>query len=304
MTANIIFMGSPEFAVPTLKHLAEQYHISGVVTQPDRPAGRGRVLTPPPVKLAALSLGIEVIQPERLRSPEAFEILESWKPDLIIVAAYGQILRQVVLDLPHFGCLNVHASLLPRWRGAAPIQAALLNGAEKTGVSIMKMDAGIDTGSVLAQEDLQIDPQDNALTLGQRLALKGADLLIKTLPAYLSGLITPMQQDNSLSSYAKMLKKEEGLLNFTSPAWVLVNKIRAFYPWPGAYTIWNNDILKIHKAGVFQENTLIGARKIINGYPAIGTGDGWLILDEVQPAGKKAMAGKIFLQGARNWSGS
>jgi methionyl-tRNA formyltransferase len=302
MTNRIVFMGSPEFSVPILKALGQNYRVVGVITQPDKPAGRGRILTPPPVKVCAQSLNIEVIQPNRLREPDALAKLESWAPDLIVVAAFGQILRQNVLDLPQYGCVNVHASLLPRWRGAAPIQAAILHNDPKTGITIMKMDAGIDTGAMLSQEEMMIEPEDTAQSLGVRLAEAGADLLLKTLPVYLSGKITPIPQEESKSTYAPMLKKEEGLLDFSQPAADLVCKVRAFNPWPGAYTIWNNEMLKIHRAHASAISSSVGTRTIIDKMPAIGASSGWLILDEVQPAGKKSMPGKIFLQGARNWS--
>src|SRR5512139_2910075 len=180
MTTRIVFMGSPDFSLPTLRALAEQYPIAGVVTQPDRPAGRGRTLTPPPVKQLAVELGLPIIQPRRLRQPEAMEQLLAWAPDLIVVAAFGQILRPEVLELPAHGCINVHASLLPRWRGAAPIQASLLHGDRETGVTIMVMDPGIDTGPIMAQRSLRIDPDDTAGSLSNRLSQLGADLLIDT----------------------------------------------------------------------------------------------------------------------------
>jgi methionyl-tRNA formyltransferase len=301
---NVVFMGSPDFAVPVLKSLAQQtqYHIAGVITQPDKPAGRGRTLTPPPVKSAAIDLGLKVFQPSRLKAPEAFDVLLSWAPDLIVVAAYGQILRQNVLDLPRFGCINVHASLLPRWRGAAPIQAVLLHGDTRSGATIMKMDAGIDTGAVLTMEEYVISPEDTSTTLAANLSEIGARLLISTLPEYLSGKIQPVPQDESLASYAPMLKKGEGLLDFSTPAHFLVNKIRAYNPWPGAFTIWNGEFLKIHRGSAFAGSAKIGLRKVINGLPAVGTSDGWLVLEELQPAGRKAMSGKAFLQGAQKWS--
>ena len=296
-------MGSPEFALPTLKALAERYPVVGVVTQPDRPAGRGNILTPPPVKVLAQQLGLEVFQPEKLRTPEAMEKLRSWNPELIIVAAFGQILRQEVLDLPLFGCINVHASLLPRWRGASPIQAAILHGDSVTGVTIMKMDPGIDTGPILAQRTAPILPDDTAGSLSERLAQEGADLLMEVLPDYLEGRLQPRPQPEEGATYAKMLKKEEGNLNFEESVHQLVNRVRAYYPWPSAYTFWNGQMLKIHRARAVEDtHSISGQRRIIEGYPAIGASDGWLVLLEVQPAGKRAMDGKDFLRGARTWS--
>ncbi|MEW6180147.1 MAG: methionyl-tRNA formyltransferase [Chloroflexota bacterium] len=295
-------MGSPEFAIPSLLALAENYQVVGVVTQPDRPSGRGRTLTPPLVKITAEKLGIETIQPNRLKDEGVWEKLVEWSPDVIVVAAFGQILRQNVLDLPEFGCINVHASLLPRWRGAAPIQAAILHGDEMTGVSIMKMDAGIDTGPVLAQRSVPVDSDDDAQSLGQKLAAAGAELLLETLPLYFKGEIQPQPQDEAQATYAPMLKKEEGLLDFSQSAVFLERKIRAFYPWPGAYLVWDGNYLKVKRAAI-NPNALIpqGKRTVIDGLPAVGTTEGVLLLREVQPAGKKWMSGDEFLRGARNW---
>jgi methionyl-tRNA formyltransferase len=311
MDARVVFMGSPDFALPVLESLVEHYPIVGVVTQPDRPAGRGRVLTPPPVKQLALERQIPVIQPRRLRDPEAMETLQTWNPDVIVVTAFGQILRLEVLSLPPFGCVNVHASLLPRWRGAAPIQAAILNGDEKTGITIMLMDPGVDTGPILNQREIPIAPDETAGSLGERLARLGAELLLDTLPAYLSGVIQPKVQDETLASYAPMLKKADGLLDFTQPAEHLSRKVRAFNPWPGAYTIFQGEVLKIHRAHavnpVDQSNRsapVAGRYTHYSGMPAITTSHGLLVLDELQPAGKKSMPGRAFLQGARGWGES
>ncbi|HEY5902380.1 MAG TPA: methionyl-tRNA formyltransferase, partial [Anaerolineales bacterium] len=181
---RLVFMGSPDFALPTLRALSERYQVVGVVTQPDRPSGRGRGLTPPPVKTLALELGLPLIQPERLRLPDAMEALRTFAPDLIVVAAFGQILKPSVLDLPRYGCINVHASLLPRWRGAAPINAAILHGDHETGVTIMRMDPGLDTGPILSQAAIPIGPDETAGELYERLSMLGAELLIETLPGY------------------------------------------------------------------------------------------------------------------------
>jgi len=303
MNLNIVFMGSPEFAVPALQKLATFSNVVGVVTQPDRPAGRGRILTSPPVKNLAQELGIPVIQPVRLKDEGVFEILQAWKPDLIIVAAFGQILRQNVLDLPRFGCINVHASLLPRWRGAAPIQAAILHGDTQTGVTIMKMDTGIDTGSMLAQRIEPIHSQDTPLTLSPRLANMGAELLIDTLPGYVAGEIIPQEQDEKQSTYAPMLKKEDGKLDFNQPAIELEQKVRAFYPWPGCFMKIDDETIKVIKSHVVEKNVEpAGTRLVINGLPAIATGKDVLAMDVLQPAGKKVIAGDAFLRGYRNWT--
>jgi methionyl-tRNA formyltransferase len=301
MTERIVFMGSPDFALPTLAALEKNYTVVGVITQPDRPAGRGRVLTAPPIKQLAMQLGIEVIQPVKLREPAAQEMLKSWAPDLIVVAAFGQILRQSVLDLPPYGCINVHASYLPRWRGAAPIQAAILNGDAETGVTIMCMDAGIDTGAILRQRAMPILPQDTAGSLSDRLAEDGASLLIETLPDYLAGIITPQQQDEERATYASMLSKEQGQLDFSRQTIELERQVRAFQPWPGAYIFFQGQMLKVLRAHVAEGAANAGQRITVEGLPAIGTSTGCLVLDEVQPAGKRPMSGDVFLRGARQW---
>ena len=294
-------MGSPDFALPTLQSLAKNYQVVGVVTQPDRASGRGRELKAPPVKLLAQELNIPVIQPQKLREPEAMQQLTEWNPDLIVVAAFGQILRKDVLDLPKYGCINVHASLLPRWRGAAPINAAVLAGDEETGVTIMKMDVGLDTGPMLAMKRIRIKPDDTAGSLFEALSTLGADLLIETLPAYMEGKLTPQLQPEEGATYAPMLKKEDGLLDFTQPAVDLERRVRAMNPWPGAWFEWNGAPLKVHKAHVGQGKAEAGERLIEQNQPAVGAGGGVLILDEVQPPSKKPMNGKSFLAGARNW---
>lgn len=302
MSIRVVFMGSPDFSVPTLRRLAGAYAVAGVVTQPDRPAGRGRTLTPPPVKVVAQTLGIPIIQPEKLREPDAQETLRAWAPDLIVVAAFGQILRKSVLELPRFGCINVHASLLPRWRGAAPIQAAILHGDPQTGATIMVMDPGVDTGAMLAQQPLDILPDDTAGSLGERLSEAGAELLVQTLPAYLNGSLYPRPQDDSAVTYAPMLNKEDGLLDFSQPAVALERRVRACTPWPGAYIDWLGQPLKIRRVHVRPCVEVTPARRcIIDGLPAAGTPDGCLVFDEVQPAGKRAMAGRDFLNGNRQW---
>jgi len=298
-------MGSPEFSLPALKGLAKNYSMVGVVTQPDRPAGRGRILTPPPVKELAMSLGLPFIQPNRLREAEALAQLQAWQPDLIVVAAFGQILRQNVLDLPLKGCINVHASLLPRWRGAAPIQAVIAAGDPITGVTVMKMDSGVDTGAILSQAPVEITEQDTGETLSSRLSEKGAALLLTTLPGYLDGKIQPQAQDNALATYAPMLKKEDGLLDLNLSAESLARRVRAYLPWPGTYIFWEGDILKILRAHIGQSSDARpGEHGVLERRPALGTSQGWLVLDEVQPAGKKPMPGEVFLNGAHNWISS
>ena len=295
-------MGSPDFSLPTLQAISDNYIVAGVVTQPDRVAGRGRELKPPPVKTLALELGIPVIQPEKLRENEAMEQLSAWSPDVIVVSAFGQILRQDVLDLPKYGCINVHASLLPRWRGAAPINASILHGDEETGVTIMKMNAGLDTGPILSQRAVRIQPDETAGSLFETLSMLGADLLLDTLPDYLNGDIEPRPQPEDGATYAPMLKKEDGRLDFSLPAKELERKVRAFNPWPGTYFEWDGNLLKVHRASIGMGKMREGERGVYLGLPVVGTSDGLLMLEEVQPPGKKPMPGKAFLAGARTWA--
>jgi methionyl-tRNA formyltransferase len=304
MTIRIVFMGSPDFALPSLSVLsaARNYQVVGVITQPDRASGRGRELKAPPVKTFALELNIPVVQPEKMR--EAMIQLQDWNPDLIVVTAFGQILKKDVLDLPRHGCVNVHASLLPRWRGAAPINAAILHGDEETGVTIMQMDVGLDTGPMLAQKSIRIKPDDTAGSLIQRLSTLGADLLNEALPDYISGNIKPVSQPAEGATYAPMLKKEDGLLDFMRPAVELERRVRAMNPWPGAWFEWGKNPLKVMRASVVsgEKSLANGSRFTVEGKPAVQSAEGVLVLDEVQPAGKKIMSGKSFLAGAREWA--
>ncbi len=305
MSTRIVFMGSPDFSLFTLRLLAQHYQVVGVVTQPDRASGRGRELKAPPVKLLAQELNIPVIQPEKLRNAEAMQQLHAWAPDLIVVAAFGQILKKDVLDLPKYGCINVHASLLPRWRGAAPINAAVLAGDEETGVTIMKMDVGLDTGPMLAMKRIRIKPDDTAGSLFDALATLGADLLIETLPAYMDGKLTPQPQPEEGATYAPMLKKEDGRLDFNHSAVELERRIRAMNPWPGAWFEWDGNLLKVRRGIVGEaKGKEVGSRFIVEGRPAVQCADGVLILEEVLPPGKKIMSGKAFLSGTRNWESS
>jgi methionyl-tRNA formyltransferase len=226
----------------------------------------------------------------------------AWNPDLIVVAAFGQILRKDVLELPPHGCINVHASLLPRWRGAAPIHAAILHGDTETGVTIMKMDVGLDTGPMLSQRAIPLMPDDTAGSVLEELSQLGADLLIETLPDYLSGKLTPTPQPDEGMTYAPMIKKEQGQLDFTQDVNELERRVRAFNPWPGAFMDFDGTLLKIHRAHAEAGDAVEGQRLVWRSQPAIGARGGMLILDEVQPAGKKPMSGSSFLAGARNWT--
>jgi methionyl-tRNA formyltransferase len=303
MDIRTIFMGSPEFALPSLHVISQNTQLVGVVTQPDRLAGRGRQLTPPPVKILAEELGAEVFQPKTLRSDEAYQKLVLWAPDLIIVAAFGQILRQNILDLPAFGCINVHASLLPRWRGAAPINAAILHGDRETGITIMKMDSGLDTGPILSQRSIPIVSEDNAGSLSNKLAQLGSELLLDTISKYISGEISPQSQPEEGSTYAPMLSKNDGELDFNQPADFLARMVRAYFPWPGTFTYWKDQPLKILEAFSISESSgEPGLRSVYQGLPAITTHQGTLIIRLLQPAGKKPMTGQVFLNGAKDWS--
>ena len=301
MDLQIVFLGSPDFALPTLEMLNRHFTVVGVVTQPDRPAGRGRQLQAPYVKLLANKLCLDLIQPKSLKEPDVYQQLVDWKPDVIVVAAFGQILREKVLTLPPYGCLNVHASLLPRWRGAAPVQAAILHD-EVTGVTIMKMDKGLDTGPVLSQAGVNISKVITGGELSDTLAQLGATLLADTLPKYVQGEIQPQPQNNEEATYAPRLKKEDGLLDFNQPADFLAHQVRAYYPWPGTYQFYNGTRLKILKAHAEnQADAKPGKRVIFKHMPAWGTQIGLLVLDEVQSAGKRSVSGEAFLRGAKDW---
>ncbi len=304
MSIRIVFMGSPEFAKPVLSALARSYPVVGVITQPDRASGRGRELKAPPVKTLALELNLPIMQPEKLRAPEAMDQLRAWAPDLIVVAAFGQILKKDVLELPRYGCINVHASLLPRWRGAAPINAAILAGDEETGVTIMQMDVGLDTGPMLAKSSIRIKPDDTTDSVLAALSTLGADLLLETLPKHIDGTLTAQPQPAEGSTYAPMLKKEDGLLDFTRPAIELERRVRAMNSWPGAWFEWKGNPLKVRRASVVsvRPGLASGDRLIVEGRPAVMSADSALVLEEVQPSGKKVMMGKSFLSGARDWA--
>ena len=304
MAARVVFMGSPDFALPSLEALHAQHEVVGVVTQPDAPAGRGQDLRPPAVKVAAERLGLPLIQPKRLSEAAAMEQLRAWSPELIAVAAFGQILKPAVLELPKHGCLNVHASLLPRWRGAAPIQAAILHGDEETGITIMRMDEGLDTGPILSKRAIPIGAEDTGGGLFERLAPLGAELLLETIPGYLAGRLVPVPQDDSQATLAPMLKKADGELDFEQTAEQLARQVRAFNPWPGAYARLGEQTLKVHAAHAAAGKAAVGQTTTHNDLPAIGTAEGLLVLDQVQPAGRATMQGADFLRGARDWTQS
>lgn len=300
-------MGSPDFALPALEALAREHQVVGVVTQPDRPAGRGRSLVPSPVKRLALELGLPLFQPQTLRTPEAVAHLATWEPEVIVVAAFGQILRAEVLNLPPHGCLNLHASLLPRWRGAAPIPAAILIGDAVTGVTVMRMNEGLDTGPLLAQREVPIAPDDTTASLGAKLAQTGADLLREVLPPYLSGELTSQPQPEESVTYAPQLRKEDGRLDWLQPAVELDRRVRAFYPWPGAFTTWAGRQLKVLRAApvpAWRGSSPPGRVFVLNGGVVVATGSGALQLLDVQLAGKRAMDVESFVRGQRDFIGA
>jgi len=304
--ARIVFMGTPEYAVPTLKALADNHQVAGVVSQPDKRSGRGRQKAISPVKQMVLDRGLELRQPTSLRDPGEVEALAAWEPDVIVVAAFGQILKADVLDLPPHGCLNLHASLLPRWRGAAPVAAAILAGDESTGVTIMKLDPGVDTGPTLARREEPIRPDDTKATLEMRLAHLGADLLTEMLPPYLAGELVPQPQPEEGVTYAKQLRKEDGQLDWTRTAVELDRQVRAFTPWPGTYTTLRGQRLKVLRATPlpgWRGDAPPGTVLALEAGAAVVTGQGALRLEEVQLAGKRPMDVTAFLCGQRDCIG-
>jgi methionyl-tRNA formyltransferase len=304
LSMRIVFMGSPQFSVPSLEAISSHYEIIGVFTQPDRPAGRGRKLQASEVKTASLDLGIPVFQPKKIRQEDAVAQLVALSPDLIIVAAYGQILSQSILDIPRLGSVNVHASLLPNWRGAAPIQASILNGETVTGITIMLMDAGMDTGPILSQAELEIEAEETGGELASRLSLLGAELLLDTLPGYINGEIRPSPQEDDKATYAPMIQKSDGLLDFNKAADLLERQVRAYEPWPTSYLVWEGRRIVVRSAhSKPSDETEVGLVLKRNGHPAIVTTKGALVLDLIQPAGKKPMRGDAFLRGSPNFSG-
>ncbi len=307
MKARVVFMGSPRFAVPILEALLAKHEVVGVVTRPDRPAGRGRKLTPPPVKEVALAGGVPLLQPRKLRgNEEALSWLRERNPDVIVVAAYGLILPPAVLKLPPHGCLNVHASLLPRHRGAAPIPAAILAGDRETGVSIILMDEGLDTGPILAQKAILIAPDDTTASLSEKLSRLGAELLLEVLPLWLEGKVTPRPQQGE-PSYAPMLKKEDGLIDWSLPAVEIERRVRAYDPWPGAYTFWDGRILKIWRAEVSEarpDDLPPGAVFQDSEGVKVACGRGSLRLVEIQLEGRKRMPAGPFCCGRPDFVGT
>lgn len=297
---RIVFFGTPEFAVPSLHALlAGRDPVIGVVCQPDRPAGRGQRLTAPPVRLAALEAGLPIFQPEKLRTPETLDTLASWAPDLIVVAAYGKILPKTVLDLPPLGCINVHASLLPKYRGAAPIQWAILRGEQRTGVTIMSMNEGMDSGDILLQEETAIRADEIYGELQARLAELGARTLMEAVTQLHTGTLIARPQREDEMTLAPMIKKEDGRIEWTQPASHLARMVRAFNPWPSACTSVAGKQLKIHRAHTQTSYRTAPPGTVVavsNGI-CVATGDGTLVLDEIQLEGRKRLPAAEFAQG-------
>jgi methionyl-tRNA formyltransferase len=304
---RVLFMGTPDFAVPSLAALASQatteIQLIGVVTRPDKPAGRGRQLAYSPVKQFATEHGIPVFQPGPLRRPEALQQLRELASDLIVVAAFGQILPPDVLTLPRHGCLNVHASLLPRWRGASPINAAVLAGDPESGVTIMQMDAGLDTGPILAQRATPIGEEETAGELSDTIAQLGAELLVETIPYWLAGEITPQPQNEAEVTVTRLLTKEDGRLDWTRPADELARQLRAFTPWPGAFTTWDGRTLKVLRAHAIsapdnlRPGTCFVPPDTADGRLACACGQGALALEVIQLEGKRALPADEVLRG-------
>ncbi|MCY4466413.1 MAG: methionyl-tRNA formyltransferase [Chloroflexi bacterium] len=296
--ARVVFMGTPEFALPSLHALLMAQDVVAVVTQPDRPAGRSKRVRQSPVKQLSQDAGIPVLQPKRLRGDKsAISTLAAYHADVFVVAAFGQILPQVVLDLPDRGVVNVHASLLPRWRGAAPIQAAIRAGDEQSGATIMLLDAGLDTGPMLAKREIALAADETGGTLHNKLATLGADLLADTLPSWLCGEITPQAQDNSLATYAPQIKKQDGEIDWSQSADEIERMVRAYQPWPRAYTHWQGARLTI-EAGVVLNGQALPGQVVQQGNSiAIGTGDGLVLPALLQLPGKKRLPVDDFING-------
>lgn len=297
----MVFMGSSTFAVPSLECLLARHHrVLAVVTQPDRPRGRGQQISPSPVKAVALAHQLPVLQPVSAKEPRFFAQIAAFAPDIIIVVAYGQVLPATLLSIPPRGCVNVHASLLPKFRGAAPIQWALMRGERVTGITIMLMDETLDTGPVLLQSEIPIDPTDNAHTLHDRLAVRGADRLLQALDCMAAGVVKPVPQDHRQATYAPKLRKEDGIIRWEQSAITLANLIRGVTPWPGAFTTHAGTPLKICRAHAIAvaEATRPGFIARLDAHGAwIETGAGYLILEEVQPPGRRAMDIAAYARG-------
>lgn len=302
---RIVFMGTPEFAVASLSACFDIGEVVAVVTQPDKPKGRGNAISISPVKALALERGVTVLQPQKMRTPPFSEELRKLAPDVCVVTAYGKILPKDVLEVPPHGCVNVHASLLPRFRGAAPIQWAIAHGDAETGVALMRMDEGLDTGPVIAMKRLPIAPEDTSSSLHEKLSRLGGEILRESLPAYLRGELKPVPQPSEGMVLAPIIQKEDGLLDFTKPAVMLERRVRAFTPWPGAYTGLNGTRLKVHRTRVDTGQGTPGT--VLAASPSgieVACGEGSIVLLDIQPEGKRVMSAGEFLSGHKLAPGS
>ncbi len=303
-------MGTPEFAVPSLEHLIlNKYQVVAVYTRPDRGVGRGRVLAGSPVKRVAIDLKLPVLQPENLRDAGPREELASLQPDVIVVAAFGQILPQSVLEIPAYGCINIHPSLLPKFRGASPVAAAILAGDEFTGVSLMLMDKGLDTGPVIARAQIAISGLDNTGSLTDKLSLIAAQLLLEVMPSWLRGELSPHAQSEAEASYSSEFSKEDGEIDWYLPVVDIWRRVRAFYPWPGCYTGWQGKRLKIIEAMLLPEERTAEVGQVValgkEGVAfGINTGGGVLGISRLQLEGKRAMTAAEFIRGQRQFIGT
>ncbi len=298
---KILFMGTPDFAVPVLKELINKHTVTAVISQPDKPKGRGKKLQPTPVKALAEENNIPVYQPDRIKNEEFVDFLKGIEADIFVVVAYGQILSQEILDIPKYGCINVHGSLLPKYRGAAPIQWSIINGESKTGVTIMYMVKALDSGDMILKKEIEIDDEDTYETLHDKMAPLGANALIEALELIEMGNVNAEKQDDSLTCYASMITKDMGLIDWNKTSREIRNKIRGFNPVPAAYTHYKDDVIKIFKADIIDgyENGDCGEVLAINkklGF-AVKTGDGALMIKEVQAKGGKRMNCADYMRG-------
>jgi methionyl-tRNA formyltransferase len=298
---RVVFMGTPDFAVPTLERLIKEHTVVAVVTQPDKPKGRGNKVTYMPVKEVALEHNIPVLQPIKIKEKEAVEEIRKYAPEVIVVVAFGQIISKELLDMPKYGCINVHGSLLPKYRGSGPIQWSIINGDAVTGATTMLMDIGCDTGDMLLKCELAIDSDDTYETLYDKMKVAGADLLIETLEKLQQGNIKPIKQNNEEATHAPMLKKEMGQIDWNNTSVSIVNLIRGLNPWPSAYTSYNGEVIKIWKAEKADKNYNASAGVIVdfikNNGIVVKTGDGAIIVSEVQAQGGKRMSVTDYMRG-------